>query len=120
MFDISYIKIGAVLAILAAVGLGYWHYTSILSDREQLRIQVSSLTDQRDQAIKTANDNADAAKELEATYKVQIAALEVMATETAAAEALSRAFTDDLAGAEDIAIPDALAKPFLKRFGGRP
>lgn len=119
MRPLSYIKIGAVIAILAAVGLGYWHYTSILSDREQLRIQVSALTTQRDLAIKTANDNALAAKELEATYKTQIAALEVMATETAAAEALSRSFTDDLAGADDVEIPDALAKPFLKRFGGK-
>lgn len=114
----NYLKIGAVIAIFAAVGLGYWHYNSILDDREQLRVQVSTLTDQRDQAIKTANDNAAATKELEATYKTQIAALEVLATETAAAEALSRAFTDDLAGADDIAIPDSLAKPFLKRFGG--
>lgn len=29
-------------------------------------------------------------------------------------------FTDDLADVDDIEIPDALAKPFLKRFGGKP
>lgn len=119
MTILASIKIGAVIAILAVVGLGYWHYTSILSDREQLRIQVSILTDQRDQAVKTANDNAAAAKEVEATYKNQIAALEVMAAETAATEALSRAFADDLATAEDIKVPDSLAKPFLKRFGAK-
>ncbi|MBY5684811.1 hypothetical protein HFO32_22065 [Rhizobium leguminosarum] len=120
MFGFSYLKIGAALAIIVAVGLAYWHYTSILSDREELRVQVSTLTDQRDQAIQTANDNAQAAKELEATYKTQIAALEVLATETAVNEALSRAFTDDIATADDIEIPDALAKPFLRRFGGKP
>jgi len=120
MSPLSYIKIGAIIAILAAVGLGYWHYTSILSDREQLRMQVSVLTVQRDQAIQTANDNANAAKELEATYKNQIAALEVLAAETAASEALSRSFADDLATADDIEIPDALAKPFIKRFGAKP
>lgn len=118
MLGFSHLKIGAALAILVAAGLGYWHYTSILSDREHLRIQVSTLAAQRDQAIQTANDNAQAAKELEATYQTQIAALEVLAAETAASEALSRQFTDDLAGADDIEIPDALAKPFLKRFGG--
>lgn len=79
----------------------------ILSDREELR----------DQAIKTANDNAQAAKDIEDTYKTQIAALEVLAAETAASEAISRSFVSDLAGADDIEIPDALAKPFLRRFG---
>jgi hypothetical protein len=54
-------------------------------------------------AIQTANNNAAAAKEIEAAYKVQIAALEILA---------------DLATADDIEIPDALSKPFLKRFGG--
>lgn len=119
MFGFSYLKIGAVIAILVTVCLSYWHYTSILSDRENLALQVSNLTAERDQAIKTANNNAQAAKEIEATYKTQIAALEVLTAETAVAEALSRAFTDDLTGAEDIEIPDSLSKPFLKRFGGK-
>jgi hypothetical protein len=118
MFGITYLKIGAALAILASIGLGYWHYTSILSDREALRMQVSTLTGQRDLAIQTANANAKAAKELEATYKTQIASLEILAAETAISEALSKTFADDLATADDIKIPDALAKPFLKRFGG--
>lgn len=120
MSGISYFKIGAVIAILVTVCLSYWHYTSILSDRENLALQVSNLTAERDQAIKTANNNAQAAKEIEATYKTQIAALEILATETAVAEALSRAFADELATADDIEIPDNLAKPFLKRFGGKP
>lgn len=120
MLGISYLKMGSIIAILAVIGLGYWHYKSILSDREQLRIQVSTLIVQRDQAIQTANDNAQAAKELEVTYKTQIAALEVLAAETAASEALSRLFADDLATAYDIEIPDALATPFIKRFGAKP
>ncbi|WP_276117957.1 hypothetical protein [Pararhizobium qamdonense] len=41
-------------------------------------------------AIQTANNNAAAAKEIEAAYKIQIGALEVFVVETAASEALSR------------------------------
>jgi|GEM_PF-5347694 len=55
-----------------------------------------------------ANDNAQAAKALEATYKIQIAAVEILATETAAAEVLSRQFADDLVEADDIEIPESL------------
>lgn len=106
-FGFSYLKVGAAIALIVSVALAYWHYTSIMSDREQLRVQVSNLTTERDLAIKTANDNAAAAKEIEASYKTQIAALEILATETSAAETLSRQFTDDLAGADDIEIPDA-------------
>lgn len=76
-------------------------------------ITISTLVSQHDSAIQTANDNAPAAKELEATYKTQIAALEVLAAETAAAEALSRSFADDLVAADDIEIPDSLANSFL-------
>jgi hypothetical protein len=115
---LTYFKIAGVVAIATTIGLGYWHYTSVLSDRQSLSEALAASKIANDLAIQTANNNAAATKALEATYKVQIAALEILAAETAAAEALSRSFADDLATAEDIEIPDALAKPFLKRFGG--
>ncbi|KQQ61121.1 hypothetical protein ASF69_01480 [Rhizobium sp. Leaf311] len=118
MTILTTIKIGAVIAIFAAVGLGYWHYTSVLSDREDLRVALAASKAANDLAITTANNNAAAAKEVEAAYKVQIASLEILATETAAAEALSRAFAEDIATADDIEIPESLSKPFIKRFGG--
>lgn len=108
------------LAILTTIGLGYWHYTSILSDREALKLQVSTLTTERDKAIKTAADNAEKIKEVEAAYKVQIAALEILASETAINEALSRQFNEDVSAADDVDIPPSLAAPFLKRFGAKP
>lgn len=46
-----------------------------------LRLQhpsLSTLTSEHDTAIQAANDNAAAAKQIEAAYKVQIAALEVL------------------------------------------
>ena len=108
----------AAVVILGVIGLGYWHYNSILDDREALSEALAASKAANELAITSANDNAARAREIEATYKVQIASLEILAAETAAAEALSRQFTDDLATADDIEIPDSLAKPFLKRFGG--
>ena len=42
----SWLKVGAGLAIVAAIGLAYWHYTSILDDREELRVENSQLATQ--------------------------------------------------------------------------
>lgn len=114
----SYLRIAGVAAVVALIGLGYVHYNGLLKDREAMAVALAASKAANDLAITTADANAAKAREIEAAYKVQIASLEILAAETAAAEALSRAFTDDLAGAEDIAISDALAKPFLKRFGG--
>ncbi|RVL87689.1 hypothetical protein CN140_01790 [Sinorhizobium meliloti] len=108
----------AGVVILGGMGVGYWHYNSILDDRQALSEALAASKAANDLAIQAADNNAARAREIEATYKTQIAALEVLATETAVNEALSRAFTDDIATADDIEIPDTLAKPFLRRFGG--
>lgn len=118
MTILTSIKIGAALAVAGIIGLGYVHYNGLLQDREEMAVALAASKAANDLAITTADNNAARALEIEAAYKVQIAALEVLAAETAAAEALSRAFAEDLAGADDIEIPDSLAKPFLKRFGG--
>lgn len=120
MTILTSLKFGAVAAIVLVVGLGYVHYNDLLKDREGMAVALAASKAANDLAITTADNNAARALEIEAAYKVQIASLEILAAETAAAEALSRSFAEDLATADDIEIPDALAKPFLKRFGGKP
>ncbi len=114
----SYLKIAGIAAVVALIGFGYVHYNGLLNDRETMAAALATAKATNDLAIDRANENAAKALEIEAAYKVQIASLEILAAETAAAEALSRAFSDELATADDIEVPESLAKPFLKRFGG--
>lgn len=37
---LSWVKVAAGIALVTVIGLGYWHYTSLLSEREALRVQT--------------------------------------------------------------------------------
>ncbi len=119
---IGYIKIAGILAVLAAVGLGYWHYTSIVADLREARAANVLLTTQRDAAITTANFNAAAAAKADQDRLRVVAELEVAHAEIAAAAARDLETVKEILTApdeEDGPVSPLLEKLRAIRFGGR-
>jgi hypothetical protein len=119
---IGYIKITGIVAVIAAVGLGYWHYTSVVADLREAQAANVLLTSQRDAAISTANANAAAAAKADADRLRVVGELEAAQAEIAAAAARDLETVREILQApdeEDGPVSPLLEKLRAKRFGGR-
>jgi len=119
---IGYIKIAAIVAVIAAIGLGYWHYTAVLGDLKAAEAANVLLTSQRDTAISTANANAAAAAKADADRLRVVAELEAAHAEIEAAAARDLETVREILQApdeEDGPVSPLLEKLRAKRFGGR-
>ena len=119
---IGYLKLAGIVAVLAAIGFGYWHYTSLVSDLREAQAANAILTSQRDAAISTANANAQAAAKADADRLRVVAELEIAHDEIAAAAARDLETVREILQApeeEDGPVSPLLEKLRAKRFGGR-
>lgn len=119
---IGYLKLAGIVAVLAAIGLGYWHYTSVVADLHEAQAANVVLTSQRDAAISTANSNAKAAALADQDRLRVVAELEVAHAEIEAAAARDLETVRDILQApdeEDGPVSPLLEKLRAKRFGGR-
>lgn len=119
---IGYFKIVGIVSVLAAIGLGYWHYTSVVADLKAAEAANVLLTSQRDAAITTANANAQAAAKADQDRLRVVAELEVAHEEIAAAAARDLESVREILSApdeEDGPVSPLLEKLRAKRFGGR-
>jgi hypothetical protein len=115
-------KFALVIAILALVGGGYWHYRSIVADLRVAEAANAVLTTQRDAAISAAASNAAAVAKADADRLRVIAELEVAYGEIAAAAARDLETVKEILTApdeEDGPVSPLLEKLRAKRFGGR-
>ena len=119
---IGYMKLAGIVAVLAAVGLGYWHYTSVVADLKAAEAANAILTSQRDAAISTANANAQAAAKADADRLRVVSELEIAHQEIAAAAARDLETVKEILQApdeEDGPVSPLLEKLRARRFGGR-
>ncbi|MBX5152580.1 hypothetical protein HJB78_16540 [Rhizobium lentis] len=106
MFDFgisTYLKLGAVVAILAIIGLGYWHYTSLVDKVSSLKIELAD----KDRELRSAKAAVEAMNDVVEDAEVQQAKSSTLQTAVAKARPTS-----------DIELPKPLADAFLTRFGG--
>lgn len=119
---IGYIKLAGIIAVIAAVGLVYWHYTSVFADLKAAEAANVLLTSQRDAAISTANANAAAAVKADQDKIRVVAELEAAQVEIAAAAARDLETVKEILQTpdeEDGPVSPLLEKLRAKRFGGR-
>ncbi|WP_117195950.1 hypothetical protein [Rhizobium terrae] len=119
---IGYLKIAGIVAVLAAVGFGYWHHTSVVADLKAAEAANTILTSQRDAAISTANGNAQAAAKADQDRLRVVAELEAAHAEIEAAAARDLETVREILLApdeEDGPVSPLLEKLRAKRFGGR-
>lgn len=91
MFGLSWLKIGiyglATLAVTTTIGLGYWRYTSILSEREALRADKIRLETAVEVQQQTIAAQGEAIAEWEESQQNLLAVIEEMqAVQRAAGE----------------------------------
>jgi preprotein translocase subunit SecF len=106
MFDFgisAYIKLGAAIAVLAVIGLGYWHYTSLVDQVSSLKVELAA----KDTELRSAKAAVEAMNEVTKDAEAQQSKSSTLQT----AVAKSRA-------TDDIKLPQPLADAFLQRFGG--
>lgn len=115
-------KIAVVVAALALIGGGYWHYRSVVSDLRQAEAANAILTSERDAAISVANANAQAAAKADADRLRVVAELEDAHAQIAAAAERDLQTVKDILTApaeDDGAVAPLLEKLRASRFGGR-
>ncbi|OHV83636.1 hypothetical protein [Rhizobium sp. LCM 4573] len=115
-------KIALVVAVLALIGGGYWHYRSVVADLQEAEAANVLLTSQRDAAISAANSNAQAAAKADADRLRVVAELEIAHAEIAAAAARDMETVREILRAPDEEngpVSPLLEKLRAKRFGGR-
>lgn len=115
-------KIALVIAIVALVGGGYWHYRSVVADLRKAEAANAILTSQRDAAISAAASNAAAAAKADADRLRVVAELETAQAQISAAAARDLQTIKDVLTApdkEDGPVSPLLEKLRAKRFGGR-
>ncbi|MGX9991627.1 hypothetical protein ACS4RR_021090 [Rhizobium sp. Z1P35] len=99
----TYLKLGAVIVILAVVGFGYWHYTSLVDQVSSLKIELAD----KDNQLRSAKAAVDAMNDVVKDAEVQQAKSSTLQTAIAKARV-----------ADDVELPKPLADAFLQRFGG--
>lgn len=115
-------KFALVLAILALIGGGYWHYRSVVADLREAEVANVLLASQRDAAITAAASNAAAAAKADADRMRIVAELETAQAELAATAARDLETVKEILSApdeEDGPVSPLLEKLRAKRFGGR-
>lgn len=115
-------KFALVLAILAFIGGGYWHYRSVVADLREAEVANVLLASQRDAAITAAASNAAAAAKADADRMRIVAELETAQAELAATAAQDLETVKEILSApdeEDGPVSPLLEKLRAKRFGGR-
>ncbi|TAW65452.1 hypothetical protein ELI15_14255 [Rhizobium ruizarguesonis] len=106
MFDFglsTYLKLGAVVAVLAVIGLGYRHYTSLVDQVASLKIELS----EKDKELKSAKAAVEAMNDVMVDAETQQSKSSALQTSVAKARV-----------ADDVELPKPLADAFLQRFGG--
>lgn len=115
-------KFALVIAVVALVGGGYWHYRGVVANLREAEAANAILTSQRDAAISTANANAAAAAKADADRLRVVAELETTQAEIAAAAARDLETVKEILQApdeEDGPVSPLLEKLRAKRFRGR-
>ncbi|MCQ1856037.1 hypothetical protein, partial [Neorhizobium galegae] len=77
----TYLKIGATVAILAVIGLGYWHYTSLVDQVSTLKIELST----KDKELKSAKAAVEAMNDVIVDTEAQQTKSSVLQTSVAKA-----------------------------------
>lgn len=88
----TYLKIGTITAVLAVIGIGYWHYTSLVAEAEQARAAKAAV-----EALNDVTKAAEAEQAKSSTLQNAVAKARV---------------------ANDVELPEPLGDAFLQRFGG--
>ncbi|MEY9198468.1 hypothetical protein ABIA16_003584 [Sinorhizobium fredii] len=102
-FGIStYLKIGAVVAVITVIGLGYWHYTSLVDQVSDLKIELAD----KDKQLRSAKAAVEAMNEVTKAAEAEQEKSSTLQTAVAKARPES-----------DIELPKPLADAFLQRFG---
>ncbi len=117
----GYIKIGIAVAAAAAIGLAYWHYTSVVGDLAKAQAQLSTVTSQRDAAVKLANDNADQVIRADQQREAAVKALEELQAQTEADAKESQSARDRVMSStsdRDGPLAPVLEDLLTSRFGG--
>ncbi|MBY3363734.1 hypothetical protein [Rhizobium laguerreae] len=99
----TYLKLVAIVAVLAVIGLGYWHYTSLVDEVSSLRVELAT----KDRELRSAKAAVEAMNEVTKDAEVQHAKSSTLQTAIAKARV-----------ADDVELPKPLADAFLQRFGG--
>lgn len=73
---LSWLKIAAVAGALAAVGGAYWHYTSLIDEVSDLRVELQTTQARVDEAVEIANRNAAAVRRADEDRRRAVSALE--------------------------------------------
>jgi preprotein translocase subunit SecF len=105
MFDFgisTYIKLGAAIAVLAVIGLGYWHYTSLVDKVSSLQVELAT----KDKELRSAKAAVEAMNDVVRDAEAQQSKSSTLQTAVAKARV-----------ADDVELPKPLADAFLQRFG---
>lgn len=101
----TYLKIGTVVAVLAVMGLGYWHYTSLVDQVSSLKIELAA----KDKELRSAKAAVEAMNDVMVDAETQQTKSSTLQTSVSKARPTS-----------DVELPKPLADAFLTRFGVKP
>ncbi|ARQ56867.1 hypothetical protein Kim5_CH00759 [Rhizobium sp. Kim5] len=120
---IDSLKIGLVVFGITLIGLGYWHYTSVVDDLAAARAENASLELKLATVADIANRNAEAVARADADRRAAIETLEFFQLEVETNTKTSRlaeSEIDTAAAADDGDVAPLMEALRKSRFGGRP
>ncbi|TRB21507.1 hypothetical protein [Rhizobium rhizogenes] len=91
-------------ADIGVSGLGYWHYTSLVDQVPNLKIELSA----KEKKLKSAKAAVEAMNDVVVDAETQQTKSSVLHTSVAKARV-----------SDDVELPKPLSDAFLQRFGGR-
>ncbi|CAN7257621.1 hypothetical protein LJR098_001057 [Rhizobium sp. LjRoot98] len=106
MFDFgvsTYLKIGAVVAVIAVVGLGYRHYAGLTDKVSSLKIELAD----KESELRSAKAAVEALNEVAKAAEIEQSKSATLQTAVAKVRV-----------ADDVQLPKPLTDAFLQRFGG--
>ncbi|MBO9170895.1 hypothetical protein [Rhizobium sp. L245/93] len=115
------LKIISITAVVSVIGLGAWHYTSVVKELSTTKAALA--VSQRDlaSAVNLANANAAQALKADQDRKRTVAELEATTVELTASQALARQTESDIDAAPasaDGPVAGVLESLRVSRFGG--
>lgn len=118
---IGYLRIAAAATVIIVVGLGYWHYTSIVDDLATARADKAALETQLATVTDIANRNAAAAARADADRRAAVETLEFLQAgidTNSKTSRLAESEIDTASAADDGDVAPLMEALRKSRFGG--